>query len=203
MKKYIILIVFIILALFPGKTYSQVIPNTIYAVTQENLNCKNIKNNQTLSFISFASYDIEKENLSINKGDKIYIKILEYVKPTRGKRNGYYKIQLTEIEGKEKFPDGKFIGKMRVSNPKDIKSIAKSAGVTVAGHILKVPGFSQAIAVSKGLLKPNEDMGRFESAGKNLYESTPLTYIEKGEDFNVEKDGIVVFKLKITDYDEN
>ena len=56
---------------------------------------------------------------------------------------------------------------------------------------------------SKGLINPDEDKSRLKTAGENLYESTPLTYAEKGKDFQVEEDGIVVIKLKVKDDCEN
>ena len=95
------------------------------------------------------------------------------------------------------------MGKMKVSTPKDYKDILKNTGISIVGHALKFPGFSQAIAISKGLINPDEDKSRLKTAGENLYESTPLTYAEKGKDFEVDEDGIVVIKLKVKDDCEN
>ena len=78
---------------------------------------------------------------------------------------------------------------------KDIKEIIESASVSLAGKLLKVPGFTQAFATAKGLIKPNEGQSRLKSAGQNLYESTPLTYIKEGEDLEIEPDSIVVIKV--------
>ena len=146
-----------------------------------------------LSWLSWRRA-IWPDKTEIQKGDSIKIKLIEYKTPSRGKRNGFYLIELIEAGDSQR---EKIAGKMRVSTPKDIKEMAKTAGVMITGKVLKVPGFSQAVAISKGLIKPNENEGRLVSAGKNLYESTPLTYIEKGEDFKAEKDGIVVLKLKL------
>lgn len=163
---------------------AEILADTIYAVTPEHINNKNIKINQTINLLVF---NIEKcsTDICFSEGENIYVRIKRYVKPKRGKRDGYYKIEYKTMEGK-----------MSASSPKDLQSLAKKAGIVIAGQILKIPGFSQAVAVSKGLIKPNENETRLESAGKNLYESTPLTYVEKGKDFNVEADGIVVLKLK-------
>ena len=88
------------------------------------------------------------------------------------------------------------IGTLKLSTPLDKKELAKKAGITIVGQVLKFPGFSQAVAVSKGLIAPNEDQSRLESAGTNLYKSTPLTYSEKGNDLHIEKDSIVVISVK-------
>ncbi len=177
---------------------ANVIPHSVFVVAEEELNSENIKKNELINLIAIDTYKIT-DNIIVNKGDRVEIKILKYVQPTRGKRDGYYKIQV--ISANEKSLEKRLLtGNMKVASPKDFKSIAESAGVTVVGHILKVPGFTQAVALSKGLIKPGEE-GRLKSAGKNLYESTPLTYIEKGEDFKVDKDGIVVLKLKCSNDD--
>ena len=74
--------------------------------------------------------------------------------------------------------------------------MAKNLGISAAGKILTVPGFSQAIAAAKGIINPDEEVGRLKTVEKNVYESTPLSYAEKGKDFVVEPDGVVVIKLR-------
>lgn len=171
----------------PMAVFGEIIPNTIYAVTPKALNSYNLKIGDRINLYVLKTGKLSKE-LNLNYGDEIELLILGYSKPKRGKLNGYYKVEYISSNIQK--------GKMRVSTPMDMKEIAETAGITVAGLILQIPGFSQAIAVSKGLIAPNENQTRIESAGKNLYESTPLTYIEKGNEFTVEKDGIVVIRLR-------
>ncbi len=196
MKKFIYLVIIFFLYT-SNQAFSQTIPNRIYTVTEKDLNTSNIEINHELTLLSFDNYNITKD-INIKKGDKLILIPIEYKIPKRGKRNGYYKVKIIKIIYKDNtyIFEKNIIAKMRSSNPKDFKTIAKSAGVTITGHILKVPGFSQVIAASKGLIKPNEGENRLQSAGKNLYKSTPLTYIEKGEDFSAEKDSIIVLKFK-------
>ena len=197
LMKKIFLFAAMMLFFIPAGIAADVIPSTIYAVTPENISNKTLEKNQEIELYAIDDYDLD-EIMIINKGSSVKVKIKEYVKPKRGKLDGYYRV---EYINEKLDPDIVIEGKMRVSTPKDMKSIAKSAGVSLAGHILKIPGFSQAVAVSKGLIKPNEDETRLQSAGKNLYESTPLTYAEKGKDFAVEEDGIVVLKLRVKEPD--
>ncbi len=181
---------------------AEVMPHTIYAVSTEELTAENIKTGEVLNFKALDEYSIS-ETEKVEKNAEITVKVIKYSEPKRGKRNGFLNVSLISYEvpslNEKRRPNEKLKGTLKLSTPKDIKSIAKNAGVSVAGHILKVPGFSQALAVSKGLLEPNENQSRLKSAGQNLYESTPLVYIEKGKDLNIEKDSIVVIKLKTKD----
>ncbi len=181
---------------------AQVLPNKIYAVSTEEVQYQNIKSGKLLYFKALEEYKIS-ENENLEKNAEITVKVLKYIKPKRGKRDGYLNVNIVSYEvpslNEKKTPTEKINGTLRLSTPKDIKSMAKNAGVSVVGHILKVPGFSQALAVSKGLLEPNKDQSRLKSAGKNLYESTPLVYVEKGKDLNIEQDSIVVIKVKTQD----
>lgn len=185
----------IILIMFPIFANAEILPKTIYAITPTYIDNSNLKAEQTIQLYQINKIDCENQNIYENH-ETINITIKEYIKAKRGKRNGYYKIiYKNQTDIKE--------GTMRASTPKDFENIAKQAGIAIAGHILKVPGFSQVIAVSKGLLKPNENQNRLESAGNNLYQSTPLVYTEKGNEFKVEEDGIVVLKLRIENEEKN
>lgn len=185
----------IVLILFPIFANAEILPQTVYAVTPTHISNVNLKENQSIKLYQINKSDCDSQNIYENH-EVINITIKEYIKAKRGKRNGYYKIVYkNQNDIKE--------GTMRASTPKDFENMAKQAGVAITGHILKVPGFSQVVAVSKGLLKPNENQSRLQSAGNNLYQSTPLTYTEKGTEFNVEEDGIVVLKLRTEDEEAN
>ncbi|MCD7880044.1 MAG: hypothetical protein LUG16_08955 [Candidatus Gastranaerophilales bacterium] len=188
MKKLLILLLTFIF-ISSMQVFAEIIPHCIYVVTTEDISNKTIKTNQELELFVLDSYEAD-DGLCLKENEKITVKILDYVKPKRGKRNGYYKIRYTV--NRSTYMEGT----MRTATVKDLNDIAKKAGIAIVGHILKVPGFSQAIAFSKGLINPNEDESRLKSAGKNLYESTPLTYVEKGEDFAAEKDSIILLRLK-------
>lgn len=185
----------IVLILVPIFANAEILPQTVYAVTPTHISNANLKENQSIQLYQINKSDCDNQNIYENH-EVINITIKEYIKAKRGKRNGYYKIiYKNQNDIKE--------GTMRASTPKDFENMAKQAGVAITGHILKVPGFSQVVAVSKGLLKPNENQNRLQSAGNNLYQSTPLTYTEKGTEFNVEEDGVVVLKLRTEDEEAN
>ena len=171
--------------------FAQLIPDSFHARTDIALSPKTLKANEVIELKVFDT-GMFSDILALKAGDIVKIKIVEYVPPKRGKRDGYYKIQYLTDEGPKE-------GTMRASDPHSFIDTAEGAAVGAAGYFFKVPLLSQAVAVSKGLIAPNEDQTRIESAGTNLYNSTPLKYGEKGEDFYVEEKGFVEIKVKLYD----
>ncbi len=200
MKKVILMAIFSIFML-PIFAYAEIIPHTLYAISHNDISTNFLQADNELSFQSIDRYFISEFEY-VEKDAILTVKINEYIKPKRGKRDGYLKVKLiqytipSEDNKIKNVEDMEIYGTLRLSTPKDKKEIAKSAGISVVGHILKIPGFSQAIAVSKGILIPNPNQNRLQSAGTNLYESTPLTYAEVGEAMEIEEDSIVVMRLK-------
>ena len=200
MKKVIILALSM-LFIFQMCALADILPSKIYACSTQKISSTALTRGKLLSFHTIDNYKLP-DNSSIEKGAVVTVKITEYVKPKRGKRNGYAKVHFvsytvpTEGNATINKSDEDMDGTLKLSTPLDKKELAKHAGVTIVGEALKVPGFSQAVAVSKGLIKPNENQSRLESAGTNLYESTPLTYTETGNNLTIEEDAIVVISLK-------
>jgi len=182
----------LLLFLFPVIAFSAVLPDKIYATSPVALD-KHLKPNHIvdLDVLKLGSMSQEME---LEHGEAITVKVTEYVPPKRGKRDGYYKVIFNYKN------NGIMQGKMAVAKKADIKDISKKAGATIAGHALGVTMLPQAYAVTKGLVKPNENQSRIQSAGTNLYNSTPLTYTEKGHDFSLPAGGVVVLSLKNSNY---
>ncbi len=167
--------------------FAQIVPDTIYAITPVTLTDTNLKRNTVIELSVIKTGKLTK-NINLEHDEKIEIKILDYILPKRGKRNGYYNVL---YEGEESAK-----GTMRVSTPTDIKKLAGNVGLTTAGILLCVPGLSQVVAAGKGLVKPNENQTRMQSVGYNVYKSTPLAYTEKGVDFLAPENSVVVIRLK-------
>ena len=62
--------------------------------------------------------------------------------------------------------------------------VGKKAAISVGNHFVK--GVAPAISLAEGMIK-NEDGNRLESGVKNVYKSSPLSYIEKGNDLVLER----------------
>ena len=198
MKK-IITIIFLFILFMNMQAKAEIIPNKIYAVSPQKIEKENIKEGDNITFISLKDCKII-EDLELSEKAEITIEVQKYNKPKRGKRDGYLKVKVISYEDLNtnkqiNLKERNITGTLKHSTPKDLKDIIESAGVSVVGKLLKVPGFSQAFAAAKGLIKPNEGESRLKSAGHNLYESTPLTYIEEGKDLTIDVDSIVVIKV--------
>lgn len=180
---------------------AEVFSHRIYAVSNNNVARENLNKNGVVDFQAIDTCKIGDEDY-IEMFSSLNLRIDKRVKAKRGKRDEYLKVTLLSYTVPTE--DGKvvdvahkgFAGTLKVTEEKDYKNIIASVGFGVAGKALSVPFLSQAAAVSKGLIKPNEDQTRLESAGKNLYESTPLTYAEMGKELSIQENTIVLIKLK-------
>jgi hypothetical protein len=171
---------------------AEVLSRTIYTVTPFHITYETINNNKQISLYNLAIKEQDNSDIGILQNEEIKITLKDYVNATRGKRNGYYKVAY-------QYKNNIYYGTLRESTPHDFKEIAKTTSLFVMGQVLKVPGFTQAVAISKGIIKPNENQTRLKSVGENLYQSTPLKYMEKGSEFDVDEDDVLVLKLKIKD----
>lgn len=204
MKKFLLIIV---LFLYGITVQAEIIGHKVYAVSENTIKRTALHKTETLRFKATDDYEISNERI-IPQNSIITITFEEYVQPKRGKRNGYingwlYSYTIPSKDNVEIIvKDEKIAAKIKNATKKDMKEIATNASVSAAGKALKIPVFSQVIAVSKGLINPNENESRIKSAGKNLYESTPLIYVEKGEDIKLKKNSPVLITVKDEDGNE-
>lgn len=194
-------ILFFMFVCFQTSVFAEILSHKIYVVSDQNISSVNIKKNDVYTFQTIERCKISNEEY-IENGASVKIAVKKIIPAKRGKRDEYLKIQVLSytnpLEGNEIINVEKKVvtGTLRLSEEKDLDDIRNKAGISVVGHILKVPALTQVVAVSKGLINPNEDESRIVSAGKNLYESTPFTYVEKGNALNIEPDSILVIKVK-------
>lgn len=181
--------------------FAEIFSHKIYVVSNQVINSSEIKKNDVYTFRTIERCKISDEEY-IENGASVKISVKKIIPAKRGKRDEYLKIQMLSYtnpleENKVISVEKKAVtGTLHLSEPKDLDDIRNKAGISVVGHILKVPALTQVVAVSKGLINPNEDESRIVSAGKNLYESTPFTYVEKGDVLNIEQDSVLIIKVK-------
>ena len=138
------------------------------------------------------------EELLIMDGYILKGNLVDVVSPKRLKRDATFSIVLTEYtdnNGQKHIipPDGKqFKGKFTTGI--DYKHAAKSAALSVGNFFVK--GLSLGYAAVEGAVK-NEDGNRIKSSAHSVYESTPLSYVEKGEDILIAKDQVFCLKFKV------
>ena len=87
-----------------------------------------------------------------------------------------------------------FKGKYSFLSDVSVGSLAKQ-GAVFAGNKLLDGFFGPGVAVVEGAVK-NEHGNRAKSAAISLYESTPLSYANKGEDINIPKGTVFVMSFK-------
>ena len=202
MKKLKNTVIAILLTLIiPVFAYADIMPHKIYASPAQAVEQTQMTEGNILTFKAMDEYKLT-DNTSVEKDSVLTVRVKEYVGPKRGKRNGYLKINVESYtipseDNKEiDVKDANLEGTVKVTDKIDKKAIAEQAGVYAAELALDTPGLSQVYAASKGLIKPNEGETRLKSMGTNLYNSTGLQYIEKGQDMVIKEDSIIVISVK-------
>lgn len=133
-----------------------------------------------------AGADIQLENEAL-----IRVKITEVHPAKRGKRDGYVITKLIAYSVPSQnneainVADRNIELKIKKYSQTDFKGLATSAATTVVSHVVGIPFLNQGVAAVKGAVNPNEGQSRLKSASMNVYESTPFSYIKKGEELNI------------------
>jgi len=151
-----------------------------------------------------VKFKVLKENsfengITFEKDSIISAKAARVVEPKRGKRNGYLVIapESYTVPSKKneniKINDEYWFANVVGYKPFDVKKAAFGAGLGVAGHFIK--GIGQIFYFGKGIIAPNEGEGRLKSGAKNVYENSPLCYIEEGEEVNIKTGDVLLLKF--------
>ena len=82
----------------------------------------------------------------------------------------------------------------------DKKELAKSASLTVGSYFVK--GLSLGVNAVEGAIK-NEEGNRFKSSVVNVYENTPFSYVETGNELNILEGDIFWLKFKTPNDEED
>lgn len=145
---------------------------------------------KTISIQLLEPVEIKKDEF-VGNGSVLNGNLVDVVSPKRLKRDADFSFEpktYTDKDGKS----GRIKAKIKASytEPIDKKQMAKTTVVT-AGNLLVVPGFSMGVAAVEGVVK-NQDGNRLKSSVSSVYEASPLSYAQKGEDIEI-KAGQVFF----------
>lgn len=140
------------------------------------------------------------EELLIMDGFILKGNLVDVVSPKRLKRDATFSFVLTEYtdnNGKKHIidPSGRQY-KGKFTTQFNYKHVAKTAALSVGNFFLQ--GLSIGYAAVEGAVK-NEEGNRVKSSAMSVYESTPISYVEKGEDIVILKDQIFCLKFKLKD----
>lgn len=141
---------------------------------------------------------IETNGFLIEQGSVIRGNIEDVVSPKRLKRNAsfvfvptsYKDAKTGTVYAIKKPVSGKYSFLSDVS----VGAVAKQ-GAVYAGNKLLDGIFGPGIALVEGAVK-NEQGNRAKSAAVSLYESTPLSYANKGEEINIPRGTVFVMSFK-------
>lgn len=124
-------------------------------------------------------------DLELSAGNKITGKLTNVVSPKRLKRNAKFSfepVSYTDLNGeKHKLPSNI---KASYTTTIDKKEIAKNTALGIGNYFVK--GLSMGVAAIEGAVE-NEEGNRIKSSVVSVYESSPLSYVEKGQEICIKK----------------
>jgi len=147
----------------------------------------------------------------LKAGDIIHCNLLKVTNPKRGKRSASFAVTPISISSEDEITEikenyygkyaAKIVSKEEIKNVDKVK-VGKKAALSVGNHFIK--GVAPAITLAKGMIK-NEEGNRIESGVKEVYKSSPLSYIEKGSELTLtpDKPFYLIFKPSKDDNAEN
>ena len=137
------------------------------------------------------------DNLMIKAETVVDGKVVDVTDPKRLKRNASFTFVPTSYKDKngkivtiKKYYPAKYTTKINKGQ------LAKSAALGVGSFFVK--GLSLGYSAVEGAIK-NEQDNRFKSSVTEVYQDSPLSYVEKGEELIIEKGQIFFLNFKTKD----
>lgn len=175
MKKYILLMAFLILSIMP--TFAETM--AVQAMTE-------ISTTQPNKIIKVKVIrDCTLANIPLKIGYTLDGKILNVTDPKRLKRDAgftFYPMNYYDLTGKKTHIPVLYVGTFTPNFEIDKVALAKSAVLTVGNHFIK--GISMGYYAVEGAIK-NKDGDAVSSAVNNVYENSIFSYVEKGEQLEI------------------
>lgn len=138
------------------------------------------------------------ESLTLPSGVILSGDLIDVVSPRRLKRNASFSFKLKSYkDAYGKIHDVNSYIVAKYTTPLDKGDLAKSAALGVGSFFVK--GLSVGVAAVKGAAK-NEEGNRLKSSAVSVYESSPFSYAEKGQDLVISVNQS--FYLKFPDVDK-
>lgn len=194
MKKILVLFTFLFIAVMP------VSAATIKVKALSDFTTENPSDTLTVQAVSDLNLDNE---ILIFEGYTLKGDIVDVVSPKRLKRDATFSFILkeyTDLNGDiHKLNQENQIVKGKFTTKFNYLSVAKSAALSVGNYFVK--GLSMGYAAIEGAIK-NEEDNRLKSSAVSLYESTPISYVEKGQDIVIAKDQVFMLNFKLKDEED-
>lgn len=190
MKKFFILISLLLLS-------SPVMAKTIPVQALDEFSTENPPSSMSVKVLEDLNLDDE---LIFHNGYIINGKIVDVEDPKRLKRNAtftFVPIEYTDLSGQTRSITGYFPAKYTTKLNKG--ELAKSAALGVGSYFVK--GLSLGYSAVEGAIK-NEKDNRFKSSVNAVYEDSPFSYVEKGQEIIISKEQVFLLNFKVKDAPE-
>ena len=141
--------------------------------------------------LKIPSQTIDGGKIHLENEAMLRVKITEINQAKRGKRDGYIMTKLIAYsvpsQGNKAIDVSNQEIELKIKRyvETDYKGLAQTAATTVVSHVVGIPFLNQGVEAVKGAVKPIEGKSRAKSAGIKAYESSPLSYFNKGKELNV------------------
>lgn len=152
---------------------------------------------QYISLKSLNAVTLDAD-VTIPEGVVIKGRLTDVKLPKRLKRNATFSVvpvSYIDMNGHTVKINGEYPGKFSPKFELDKGETAKNAALTVGNHFVK--GISMGYHAVEGAVK-NEEGNRLKSSAVSVYENSPLSYIEEGQELEIKKN--VLFSLRFKDY---
>ncbi|MBO8430253.1 hypothetical protein IAC76_02590 [Spirochaetes bacterium] len=170
----------------------------VYAETMQVMALSDFSTENPSEYIEVQIYNdvMLDENLSLRSGYRMKAKVVDVVSPKRLKRDAKFSIipvSYKDFSGVEHPIEKEHVGKYSPKFDIDKGQLAKDAALAVGNHFVK--GLSLGYHAVEGAVK-NEEGNRLKSSVVSVYESTPLSYANNGEEIVIKKNDFFSFKFK-------
>ena len=142
---------------------------------------------------------IANNGFEVNEGSIIEGRIEDVKNAKRLKRDGSFRFipeyYYDSKTGATKQVEKDFVGKYSKRSELDAKTVAKKGAIT-AGNMFIGAFVGPSVALVEGTVK-NEEGNRAKSAVVSVYESTPLSYANKGKELEFKKGQVFIMNIKL------
>lgn len=140
-------------------------------------------------------------DVTLKAGDVIQGDLVDVVSPKRLKRDASFSFKPNFYMGADGIThDIKSDIVASYTEPLDKKQLAKNAALGVGNFFVK--GLSMGAAAVDGAVNNNGE-NRIKSSAKSVYQASPFSYVEKGEDLEIKKSQIFYLKFPNVDKDSD
>lgn len=139
------------------------------------------------------------EQTTFKENDVLKGKIVDIKNPKRLKRNATFTFVPEVLSSNGEIIELKGYYPAKYTTKLDKKQLAKSAALGVGSYFVK--GLSMGYSAVEGAVK-NEEDNRLKSSVTSVYENSPLSYVEKGQEIEITKEQIFFLNFKAKDIED-